>query len=322
MSKATRATIKNAFSALGRRVAFCTRRSLAEVEADLIELHIKGELSERVFDLYLKNFGYEPSDRLPKARSILVLASPIGRSVIELETKAGKVAAIIPPTYGVHELVADNEALLAQVLAAAGSGYERARVPLKSLAARTGLGRYGRDNVLRFEGAGSFVRLDAWWTEIDAEGEEWGPAMQLPRCASCRACERACPNGCFVSGRFLVDASRCLTFLNEGDAAFPEWVDPKAHNAAVGCLRCQDACPENRGVAGAEVYRRFVLCRAESDALLEGREMPDSTALADVLRAAEMTGESAKFARNLRSLIAAQEQGPTDPSGASAPRRA
>jgi epoxyqueuosine reductase len=269
-------------------------------------ISLSGEISPRLYEHYLKGFEYSPPRTLPGARSIFVVASPIGRSIIELDIDAHRLEAIIPPTYGADELIAENEAILLPILGAAGSGIARAWLPLKSIAARTGLGRYGRDTILRFEGAGSFVRLDAWWTELDAEGEYWGPARKLERCATCGACARACPNGCFRPDQFIVDASKCLTFLNEGQGPFPDWLDPGTHHTVVGCLLCQEACPENRNARGNEVYRRFILDREASESLLAGKplaELPSSAAAA--VRAAEMAGDEAKLARNLRALIAA-----------------
>jgi epoxyqueuosine reductase len=306
MSKAVREEIRSALAAKGRLVAFCCRESLAEAERELAAKRADGQVAEELFDRYLGHFVFEPPQELPAARSVLIVASPIGRSVIELETEAGRVEAAIPPTYGPDELYAENEALIAPILERAGSRFVHARLPLKNLAARSGLGRYGRDNILRFPSAGSYVRLDGWWTELSAEGERWGEPQALERCAGCGACAAACPGGCFVEGHFLIDARRCLTFMNEGDGDFPVGLDPRAHNAAVGCLRCQDACPENRDVEGRKVYRRFVLSREESEAILAGRSMPGAKVLAAAIEAAEMGGSEARLGRNLRALIAAQ----------------
>jgi epoxyqueuosine reductase len=268
---------------------------------------MSGEISPEVFHKYLEGFTYAPPESLGGARSVLIVATPIGRTIVELDLEDGPISFFIPPTYGADAIIAEAEAFLDEKLGERGSAYAYAWLPLKSLAARSGLARYGRDNVLRFEGAGSFVRLDSWWTELDAEGEAWGPPRNLEGCDSCGACIAACPNGCFAKGRFLVDATKCLTFLNEGSAPFPTWVDARSHNAAVGCLRCQDACPENRNVPGREIYRRFVLDRESSRLLLAGRPVAElPPAAADAVRAAEMVDREANFARNLRALIAAR----------------
>lgn len=55
----------------------------------------------------------------------------------------------------------------------------------------------------------------------------------------------ACPTGAIHADRFLLHTKRCPTWVNEDRAPFPDWVDPTWHTCAVGCLRCQQVCPEN-----------------------------------------------------------------------------
>jgi epoxyqueuosine reductase len=307
MSKVLFNKLCSDFELKRRRIALCSIGRLAEVKGDLIAKYDSGEISSSVFEKYLKDFSYVPPASLPEAKSILIVAAPIGRSILELRLEQGIIEAVIPPTYGAEEVLVENEAVLDANLGPRGKAYERAWLPLKTLAARMGLARYGRDNILRFEGAGSFVRLDAWWTDLDAEGEHWGPAQKLERCAACGACAMACPNGCFSEDRFPIDATRCLTFMNEGKSPFPEWLRAGVHNAVVGCLQCQDACPENRDVPGREVYRRFVLDRQASEALLAARPYAELPAIAaGAVRAAEMIGCEDNLARNLRVLIDAK----------------
>jgi epoxyqueuosine reductase len=59
---------------------------------------------------------------------------------------------------------------------------------------------------------------------------------------------RHCPAGAITLERFLIRAERCLTFHNErlSDVPFPAWVDPAWHNCLVGCMHCQQVCPENK----------------------------------------------------------------------------
>jgi epoxyqueuosine reductase len=308
MSKYIIDNLRAQFANLGRRSALCSVDNLSELAVEIRARKDSREVSPAVYEKYLKDISYTAPASISGARSVLLVATPIGRSVLELKLEGGSFLATIPPTYGAEDLITDCESQLNAVLGSSGIAYERAWLPLKALAARMGLARYGRDNVLRFEGLGSFVRLDAWWTELEAEGEDWEEPRALERCASCRACIKACPNGCISEDRFVIDASRCLTCLNEGKGPFPEWLDARVHNAVVGCLLCQDACPENRKVPGQEVYRRFVLDREESESLLMGRPIAEiSAAAAAAVRAAEMVGCEGNLARNLRCLIAARE---------------
>jgi len=150
---------------------------------------------------------------------------------------------------------------------------------------------------------GSYARLDAWWVDADLPEASWEAPKTLARCADCGACLRSCPNGCFREGVFSVGASRCLTFLNEGDGHFPVWLSPGAHSAAIGCLRCQEACPENARHRGS-VERRFIFDPETSLAILNGRpaaELPPNAA--ELIRLLELEGHEKKLARNLSALM-------------------
>ena len=118
--------------------------------------------------------------------------------------------------------------------------------PLKTLAACAGLARYGRNTVTYIPGLGSWLQLGACVSDAPPPDDaEWGEPQVLDRCERCGACLQACPTGAIAGDRFVLHTDRCLTWHNESDDPFPAWLDPAAHHCAVGCLRCQQVCPEN-----------------------------------------------------------------------------
>lgn len=68
----------------------------------------------------------------------------------------------------------------------------------------------------------------------------------MERCKNCRTCTLACPTGAIDKNRFLVHAELCLSFHNEHAGNFPDFIDPSFHHCLFGCLKCQNACPENK----------------------------------------------------------------------------
>ena len=132
----------------------------------------------------------------------------------------------------------------------------------------------------------------------------WDEPLQLDRCERCSACLRACPGGAIRADRFLLQTDRCLTTVNEDEAPFPDWVDPAWHHCAVGCLRCQQACPENAGVelrvAPAEVVRR---ARRRRRSWRRRRPRELAAATREKLAAAASTTRRRLIARNLRALL-------------------
>ncbi len=295
--------LSKSFQAEGRRIASCRAVRATEVEQRIQALLQDGLLSRRVHEAYFGGMRFEPPASCGADASLLAVAAPHHRSIIVLDLPGGTLQASVPSTYLPDRIKARNSELLEAVLRPLGIGFEPATLPLKTLAAWAGLGAYGKDNVLRVEGMGSYARLDAWWVDADLGEARWSEPNRLERCESCGACIRACPNGCFRDGAFVIDASRCLTFLNEREGNFPGWVDAQAHTAAIGCLRCQEACPENAKYRRA-VERRFVFDRLASQALLEGR--PASalcSEAAGLIRLLELEGREDRLARNLSALL-------------------
>ena len=140
--------------------------------------------------------------------------------------------------------------------------------PLKALAARLGLVRYGRNNVTYAPGIGSYLQLIGCVTDAALPvPADWTPQepQLLDLCETCGECETACPTGAIGSDRVLLHAERCLTLANEATATFPDWLPSSAHHCLIGCLLCQRACPEN---ARLEVEDTGIVFTAEETAAL------------------------------------------------------
>jgi epoxyqueuosine reductase len=68
----------------------------------------------------------------------------------------------------------------------------------------------------------------------------------MKSCETCLQCLEDCPTQCISTERFLIHAENCLTWLNESEGDFPDWVKPDWHNALIGCMQCQLICPVNK----------------------------------------------------------------------------
>ena len=91
--------------------------------------------------------------------------------------------------------------------------------------------------------------------------------------------------------------------VNEDRAPFPAWVDPAWHTCAVGCLRCQQVCPENADVE-LTVEPAETFDELESAAILATTDR--SELAAGTLAKLERCGLDYSpdlIARNLRALL-------------------
>lgn len=239
------------------------------------------------------------------ARSVIVGA--VARPLTQARMTVGGTehAVPVPPHYAGYFTVPDG-LVEAAGAALAPSGHRAVRVepPLKTLAACAGLARFGRNNIAYVPGLGSYLMLTACVTDAPPPDDTaWAEPLQLARCERCSACLRACPTGAIRADRFLLGTDRCLTFVNEDPAPFPEWVDPAWHTCAVGCLRCQQVCPENVGVELA-IEPPEVFDERESAAILAASARSElAPATLAKLERCGLDYSPGLIARNLRALI-------------------
>jgi epoxyqueuosine reductase len=269
---------------------------------------------------------------LPTARSVVIgaLAQPVTQATLIVD--GVERTFVVPPHYaGYEETPKRFAALVAEAVAGHGERAAQARVPLKTLAAGSGLARYGRNNIAYVDGLGSYLALAACAVSAPPPADAgWGVAQALSACESCDACARACPTGAIpdrprgeakngVKGeakgdthsgakggsRFVLRADRCLTMINEDLDPIPSWVDPAWHSCAVGCLRCQQICPANARVE-LKVEEPVRFSAAESAAILAGDQaaLNDAGAgVADRLAACGLDYGAGLIARNLHLLL-------------------
>ncbi len=275
---------------------------LAELEEGIERWHRQGALNGELYRNYLSGFRFSP-EKLAGARSLIVVANPQPALRLLFTWRGEVVAGIIPPTY-VHHVDAELRSLLAEVLGLGGYAVERAIVPLKFLAVRSGLARYGRNNVSYVPGLGSFQRLAAFCSDLPCDADSWQEPALLEACEHCSACRRNCPTGAIAQDRFLLHAEQCLTWHNERPAAMPGWVEPAWHHTLIGCLRCQETCPENRPFR-ERIEQGPEFSAEETELLLQGvgaERLPEAT-LAKLAAVDWAPGDLEVLGRNLGLLI-------------------
>jgi epoxyqueuosine reductase len=118
---------------------------------------------------------------------------------------------------------------------------DTAPVMEKELAARTGVGWFGKNGCVINEHAGSWLLLGEVITTLDLPPDE--PA--LDRCGTCRRCIDACPTGA-ITAPYQIDATRCISYLTiEHRGPIEPSLQEQMGEWLYGCDVCQDVCPWN-----------------------------------------------------------------------------
>jgi epoxyqueuosine reductase len=224
-------------------------RHLAELQEEIDTHRCDGQLDAEFDRLRLSFFRYSPPETLREAQSLIIVAVPRPQTMATFTWQGQRLSLIIPPTYTDHRKIAQRtEDLIATILKPAGYKSALSLLPLKSLAAHSGLATYGRNNICYVPGMGSFLELVGLYSDLPCSEDAWQEVQMLKLCRHCRACLRHCPVGAIIEERFLIHAERCLSFHNEqpGNIPFPSWLNPTWHNCLEGCMLCQRACPENK----------------------------------------------------------------------------
>ena len=281
---------------------------LDELRGEIEGPHRDGQFDASFYQENLANFKYQIPEDLPDARSIIVVAKPQPAITTIFHWKGEEVPLIVPPTYADGAQVdAQVLSILNDVLQPESYHFVKTRLPLKSLAAHSGLVSYGRNNITYMPKFGSYHRLTAFFSDFPCQEDNWEERKLMAGCETCRACLETCPTGAISDDRFLLRAEKCLTYLNEKEssAAFPNWVDPGTHHAIVGCMRCQRACPYNKGVNGwAEIRGEFT--EEETAYLMEGNFTGDKAAAMEA-KLKTIGLDLNIFPRNLAALLRLKE---------------
>ena len=189
-------------------------------------------------------------EKFPQARSILSLAHGYGqvRFPEGLTRHIGRLYqghCYNPPADNIH---AARLELMKGYIREQGIGIlEDVLLPERAVAARAGVGTYGKNNFLYVDGYGSFVMLST--IVMDTEMTYSRPTVERKCPPDCTVCMDACPTKAIASPGHLIP-SRCIayqTFSSQGALSdIPHEIREKMGAHIHGCDVCQEACPRNR----------------------------------------------------------------------------
>jgi epoxyqueuosine reductase len=296
----------------GYHIGWGPPSALAAAREDVLSRRRSGELDPGFFEANLAGFSsFEAPWEGPA--TVVVVVMPRPAHTVAFTVDGQEVETVLPPTYVRYKPLFEEVRLDLQAHGLPGARVDYLFVPLKSLAARLGLVRFGRTNVTYEAKFGSYLQLFGYLTDaalpLPAGWQPREPEL-LPECEGCSVCLAACPTGAIGEDRVLLHCERCLTVVNENPGEWPGWIPPLAHNCIIGCLLCQRPCPANPELP---LERTGVVFTAEeTEALLKDRDLHEGQAWQGIKAKLERLGlsyqEQQMIGRNLRALLKARQR--------------
>lgn len=125
---------------------------------------------------------------------------------------------------------------------------DTARIVDRAVAARAGVGWYGKHAGIIVPGYGSWVMLGELLVDLDLEPDE--PLTHT--CGRCMICLDRCPTGAIVAP-YTIHAPRCISFLTiELRNSIPNELRSPMGDWVYGCDVCQEVCPYTTAAKAAQ----------------------------------------------------------------------
>ena len=206
------------------------------------------QINRKFVNKSISNYiDFSVTKKYPSIQSFIVIATPSPEIELIFKHHEKTYRLNIPPHYSDRLKVTGNiKNITSQVFNTNGYQTFSVVLPKKLLAVRSGLAKYGKNNLSYVPGMGSYFRLTVFASDLPCDHDSWQDLQLLDRCNKCRACQNNCPTGAITAAQFIIKAERCLTYHNEQLESFPEWINLNSHNSVIGCIRCQNICPENK----------------------------------------------------------------------------
>lgn len=116
---------------------------------------------------------------------------------------------------------------------------DTARVVDRAIAARSGLGWYGKNTMILVPRRGSWVMLGDLVVDINIQHD----IPLQPKCGKCTRCLDICPTGALVD-EYVLHTPSCISFLTiELRGPIPREIRHKMRDWVFGCDMCQEICP-------------------------------------------------------------------------------
>ena len=231
----------------GARCRMVSASHIPELKDEIDRLYNDSLIDKELYQNEIKNyFDFSIIDNYPSIQSLIIIGTPSPLINVKFHINGSIFKSKIPPMYSDQRIVNQRIIRITEQLFDA-QGYHTIPVtlPKKLIAVRSGLAKYGKNNICYVQSMGSYHRLTLFASDLPCIHDFWQDMQMLDRCTHCNACINHCPTSAINEDRYIINAEKCLTHFNEHMEPFPNWIDSGWHNSIIGCMRCQNICPEN-----------------------------------------------------------------------------
>jgi len=204
---------------------------------------------------------FRPERKLPKAKSVIVLAAWYGYEQNICSISHGKVARYAGGR-DYHKVLRKklitlsdwlkNQSASASLMCENYVSVDSGPMADRALAEMAGLGFFGKNSCLINPSRGSYFFIASLLTTVVLAPTAKKP---MPNCGDCANCRNACPTSA-IRADGMIDANRCISYLTiENKGAIPIELRSKIGNRLFGCDICQEVCPFNIGRAKRQEIR-------------------------------------------------------------------
>lgn len=282
----------------------CNAATFSIMHINEVQADIEHFISREFIDKNLRiNFNFDWGEVHKEAKSVLIVAIPSLAVNVSFNIKGNILKTLVPPNYVYEKGEKKIKNILNKNLPSGSYVNIKNMLPLKLLAVKTGIGKYGKNNLCYINGMGTHLRLFGFYLNIEAKVDSWNELCMLERCNVCTNCIKICPTKCITEDRFMIRAEKCLTHFNGSEKNLPPWIKKEWHNALVGCIKCQEICPENESFIGKTQFNLH-FNKTETTKILENESiinLEDKTI--KKLQSLDFLNDIFLVGRNLKLLI-------------------
>lgn len=190
---------------------------------------------------------FQPKDFLDSARAIIILGLNFffERKKLPGNPPRSEIMNFYVNPECLNYVVSRTDSVVSYL---AEQGYEAMSVPTgipqKMMAAKSGIGRYGKNAVIQCKALGSWIGIALVITNAPLQPDT--PADE--DCGDCTLCQEACPTGA-LDKPYECNIERCLTLqMVNNKGSLPYDIREKAGTCIAHCNICLDVCPKNKNL--------------------------------------------------------------------------